>query len=68
MHVSFVVQNYVFSLLTGYFDPPPGMEPMPDLHYNAYFPGSWIGMAKALYSEIIEYDDGKQRGSIIVLT
>lgn len=51
-------EDYIFSLLTGYVDPPPGMEPMPDLHYNCYFPGGWIGMAKALYNEIIEYEDG----------
>ena len=28
-------------------------------HFNAYFPGGAIGMAQALYNEIIEYSDGK---------
>jgi len=27
-------------------------------HFNAYFPGGAIGMAQALYNEIIEYSDG----------
>lgn len=27
-------------------------------HYNPYFRGGAIGMAQALYNEIIEYDDG----------
>jgi ubiquinol-cytochrome c reductase cytochrome c1 subunit len=49
--------NYIFSLLTGYCDPPAGVEAK-DLHYNPYFPGNWINMRKALYDEIIEYSDG----------
>ena len=53
------MQDYIFALLTGYCDPPPGMEPQEGLHYNPYFTGSWINMAEALYSEIIEYDDGQ---------
>jgi len=50
--------DYIYSLLTGYVDAPPGMETKEGLHYNPYFPGGWIGMAKALYDEIIEYSDG----------
>lgn len=50
--------NYIFSLLTGYVDPPAGVEKKEGLHYNPYFYGGWIGMAKALYDEIIEYSDG----------
>jgi ubiquinol-cytochrome c reductase cytochrome c1 subunit len=34
------------------------METKEGLHYNPYFPGGWIGMAKALYDDIIEYEDG----------
>ena len=44
--------------MTGYCDPPPGMEEQEGLHYNPYFTGSWIGMAEALYNDIIEYEDG----------
>ncbi|KAF5288184.1 hypothetical protein FQA39_LY03952 [Lamprigera yunnana] len=51
-------EDYVFSLLTGYCDPPAGVEVREGLHYNPYFIGGAIGMAQALYSEIIEYSDG----------
>ncbi|ESO03631.1 hypothetical protein HELRODRAFT_185615 [Helobdella robusta] len=51
-------EDHVFSILTGYCDPPAGVEVQEGLHYNAYFPGGWIGMARPLYDEIIEYDDG----------
>lgn len=50
--------NYIFSLLNGYMDPPAGIEKKEGLHYNPYFNGGWIAMAKALYDEIIEYSDG----------
>ena len=50
--------NYIFSLLTGYMDPPAGVEVKEGLHYNPYFNGGWIAMAKALYDDIIEYSDG----------
>ena len=52
-------QDYVFSILTGYIDPPAGVEVKEDLYYNPYFPGQNIAMAPALYNEIIEYEDGK---------
>uniref|UniRef100_A0A4D5R9E5 Cytochrome c1, heme protein, mitochondrial n=1 Tax=Scolopendra viridis TaxID=118503 RepID=A0A4D5R9E5_SCOVI len=51
-------EDYIFSLLTGYCDPPAGIEMREGLHYNPYFPGSAIGMAQALYNEVIEYSDG----------
>ncbi|KAK6185192.1 hypothetical protein SNE40_007480 [Patella caerulea] len=51
-------EDYIFSLLTGYCDPPAGITVKEDVHYNPYFPGGTIGMAQALYNEIIEYDDG----------
>ncbi|EJK58547.1 hypothetical protein THAOC_21319 [Thalassiosira oceanica] len=31
-------QDYLFSLLTGYCDPPAGKDVMPGLYYNPYFP------------------------------
>jgi cytochrome c1 len=52
------VQDYVFSLLTGYCDPPAGVTLREGLYYNPYFPGGAISMAQALYNEIIEYEDG----------
>jgi len=50
--------NYIFGLLTGYVDQPAGIESKEGLHYNPYFNGGWIAMAKALYDEVIEYSDG----------
>lgn len=46
------LQNYIFSLLTGYCDPPAGVQVKEDLYYNPYFPGGAIGMAPALYNEV----------------
>lgn len=54
-----IFQDYLFSLLTGYHDPPAGVTLAEEQHYNVYFPGQAIGMAQALYNEIIEYEDGK---------
>lgn len=53
----------MFSLLTGYCDPPAGVTLREGLHYNPYFPGQAIGMAPPIYNEILEFDDGK-RGSV----
>jgi len=50
--------NYIFNLLTGYQDPPAGVKGEPNLHYNPYFSGGWIAMAKQLYDDQIEYSDG----------
>ena len=51
-------EDYVFALLTGYYDPPAGVEPHEGQYFNAYMPGNWISMAPPLYNEIIEYEDG----------
>eukprot|EP00835_Amoeboradix_gromovi_P006109 NODE_662_length_5423_cov_0.101991.p4 type:complete len:202 gc:universal NODE_662_length_5423_cov_0.101991:3172-2567(-) len=50
--------DYVYSLLTGYSDPPAGVEVREGLHYNPYFPGGAIAMAQNIYDEVVEYDDG----------
>lgn len=57
--VFFCAQDYVFSLLTGYCDPPEGFDLKEGLHYNPYFVGGSIGMAQALYPGVYEYPDGK---------
>ncbi|KAG5221001.1 cytochrome c1, component of the mitochondrial respiratory chain [Salix suchowensis] len=39
-------RDYVFSLLTGYIDPPAGVEIREGMNYNPYFPGGaipWLG-------------------------
>ncbi|KAM6288815.1 cytochrome c1, heme protein, mitochondrial [Aegotheles albertisi] len=51
-------EDYVFSLLTGYCDPPAGVTVREGLYYNPYFPGQAIGMAPPIYNEILEFDDG----------
>uniref|UniRef100_A0A8C7H2Z3 Cytochrome c1, heme protein, mitochondrial n=1 Tax=Oncorhynchus kisutch TaxID=8019 RepID=A0A8C7H2Z3_ONCKI len=51
-------EDYVFSLLTGYCEPPAGVEVREGLYYNPYFPGQAIGMAPPIYNEILEFEDG----------
>lgn len=51
-------EDYIFSLLTGYCDPPAGVELGEGMHYNPYFVGGAIGMGAPLYNEIIQYEDG----------
>uniref|UniRef100_A0A803LEH0 Cytochrome c domain-containing protein n=1 Tax=Chenopodium quinoa TaxID=63459 RepID=A0A803LEH0_CHEQI len=51
-------QNYVFSLLTGYRNPPAGVSVREGLHYNPYFPGRAIAMPKMLSDGSVEYEDG----------
>lgn len=50
--------DYVFSLLTGYTEPPPGVSIREGLHYNPYFTGGALGMAKPLDDDQVEYEDG----------
>ena len=54
-------EDYIFSLLTGYCDPPAGVTVGEEQHYNPYFAGGLIGMAQALFNEVIEYDDGESK-------
>ncbi len=50
--------DYVFSLLTGYSQPPAGVEIKGSLHYNRYFPSGAIAMARNIYDDVVEYEDG----------
>ena len=50
--------DYIFALLTGYREPPAGVEIRPGLHYNPYFPGAAIGMAQQLFDGMVDYEDG----------
>ncbi|KAG5652046.1 cytochrome c1 [Sphagnurus paluster] len=50
--------DYIFSLLTGYMDPPAGVEIREGMNYNPYFPGGAISMARVLFDGLVEYDDG----------
>jgi ubiquinol-cytochrome c reductase cytochrome c1 subunit len=51
-------EDYVFSLLTGYCEPPAGVHVAESMHYNPFFPGGSISMARSIYNETVEYDDG----------
>lgn len=51
--------NYIFSLLTGYPDEAPAGAQLADgMHFNPYFPGTGIAMARVLYDGLVEYEDG----------
>jgi ubiquinol-cytochrome c reductase cytochrome c1 subunit len=50
--------DYIFSLLTGYMDPPAGVEIRDGMNYNPYFPGGAIGMARLLFDGLVEFEDG----------
>ncbi|KAM0728379.1 Cytochrome c1, heme protein, mitochondrial [Formica fusca] len=51
-------ENYIFSLLTGYCDPPAGINLREGQYFNPYFLGGAINMAQAIYDEVLEYEDG----------
>jgi len=51
-------EDYVFSLLVGYTEPPAGVTVREGLHYNPYFPGGKIAMAPPLSNGQVEYEDG----------
>lgn len=51
-------EDYIFSLLTGYYDAPAGLALRDGLNYNPYFPGGAISMARVLYDGLVEYEDG----------
>jgi cytochrome c1 len=44
-------ENYVYSLLTGYSEPPASFSLLPGLNYNEYFPNHQIAMPKPLASD-----------------
>ena len=50
--------NYVYALLTGYTDPPAGVQMMSGMNYNTYFPGHQIAMAAPLVDDRVTYADG----------
>lgn len=50
----------MFSLLTGYCDPPAGVTVREGLYYNPYFPGQSVAMAPPIYNEVLEFDDGEE--------
>jgi ubiquinol-cytochrome c reductase cytochrome c1 subunit len=51
-------QDYMYSILVGYEDPPPELEVPSGLYYNAYFPGHLIAMPPPLFPDSVTYADG----------
>ena len=49
--------DYIYALMTGYTEPPPGVTVAEGMHYNAYFPGHQIAMAKPLNEGQVEFAD-----------
>lgn len=50
--------EYIASLMQGYGEPPAHTHAVPGKHYNAYFPGGFIGMAPPLADDKVSFDDG----------
>lgn len=50
--------DYMYSLLTGYCDPPAGVKVTEGLNFNPYFQGGQLGMGQILHDDLIEYTDG----------
>jgi cytochrome c1 len=50
--------DYIYALLTGYREPPPGFQLAPGMHYNAAFPGHQIAMPPPLSDGVVTYADG----------
>jgi len=50
--------DYVYALLTGYGEPPAGVEMNPGMNWNEWFPGHQIAMPNVLFDDGVEYADG----------
>ncbi len=51
-------ENYLYSLLSSYVDPPDDFELGDGMNYNPYFPGHQLAMAPPLSEDGVEYSDG----------
>ncbi len=52
--------DYVYSLLTGYEDPPAGEDLRPGQYWNAYFRGHKLAMPQPLFDGMVSYEDGTE--------
>jgi len=50
--------DYIYALLTGYEQPPPGFEMTQGMQYNKAFPGHQIAMPNPLVDGVVPYTDG----------
>lgn len=53
-------EDYIFSLLTGYREPPAGVSVREGLYYNPYFAGGAIAMPQQLRPGVLTFDDGTE--------
>ena len=60
--------NYVFSLMTGYHEPPKGFELMTGMSYNTYFPGHQIAMPQQITDDRVVYADGTKASAEQIAT
>ena len=51
-------EDYIHALLTGYGEAPAGVEVMPGMNWNKYFPGNQIAMPAPLTDGQVSYADG----------
>jgi ubiquinol-cytochrome c reductase cytochrome c1 subunit len=51
-------EDYIFSLLTGYCDPPAGVSLRTGLFFHPHFPGGAIAMPPPLIDGAVTYEDG----------
>jgi ubiquinol-cytochrome c reductase cytochrome c1 subunit len=51
-------EDYIYAMLTGYVDPPEGVNVPAGQYYNAYFPGHLMGMPPVLQPDAVTYADG----------
>jgi ubiquinol-cytochrome c reductase cytochrome c1 subunit len=49
---------FIYSILTGFQDPPSDFKLQEGLHYNPYFPGKQIAMPPPLSDDSVAYTDG----------
>tara|TARA_B100001121_G_scaffold272389_1_gene258881 strand:+ start:155 stop:937 length:783 start_codon:yes stop_codon:yes gene_type:complete len=52
--------NYIYSVLVGYEDPPPGVNLDDGVYYNKYMAGNKIKMPNNLSDGLVEYADGTE--------
>ncbi|MGE0585704.1 MAG: cytochrome c1 [Flavobacteriaceae bacterium] len=52
--------NYIYSILTGYEEPPADVTMRTGMHYNTAFPGHQIAMAQPIDDGMVTYDDGTE--------
>lgn len=50
--------DYVYGILTGFVQPPPGFKLQPGLYYNRTFPGHQIHMPQPLHNGQVTFADG----------